>query len=110
MLVKSFTIYVARFRFLESSQQKLRPVIAIGKLYGEHRILAVIPVSASAHQEIVDVSITNWRQCGLLKPSVARVHRLTAMLEADLLQELGAVDDAHRAAITNNLKSMLGIS
>lgn len=95
---------------MESDQQKIRPVIVVSKPYGKRRILLAIPISSSSHAESVDVVLDKWQEVGLLKPSVVRVHRLSAMLEDDLLEEIGMVDDKHQAAIKAALKELLGLT
>ncbi len=54
-----------------------------------HKVIAIVPVSSRLAREDIDVTITEWSNAGLLKPSIARVHRLTTMLQADLIAELG---------------------
>jgi hypothetical protein len=66
-----------------------------------------IPVTSSSEQEPVDVLLQNWRNSGLLKPSVARVHRLSAILQNDLLEEIGSIDKKDQAAIKSALKELL---
>lgn len=104
--VKPFTVCLAKFRFLESDQQKLRPVIIIGRPYGTRRILMAIPISSTANAETIDVVLENWQVTGLLKPSVARVHRLSAILQEDLLEEIGTIDKKHQAAVKSALKEL----
>ncbi len=104
---KKFSIYLARLRFLESEVQKLRPVIAVSKPYGKHKVLVVIPVSSQLVQTEVDVSLSDWDAAGLLKISVARVHRLTAILQADLIEEIGQVVLQDKIQIQNSLKQLL---
>lgn len=106
---KLFSLCLGKFRFLESEQQKLRPVIVVGKPYGRRRILMVIPISSSSKAETIDVVVKSWKEVGLLKPSVARLHRLSAMLEDDLLEQIGLIDIKHQAAIKSALKELLSI-
>jgi mRNA-degrading endonuclease toxin of MazEF toxin-antitoxin module len=104
---KPYTVCLARFRFLESEQQKIRPVIVVGRPYGERRILMAIPISSSSKAESVDVMLDNWEEAGLLKMSLARVHRLSAMLEDDLLEEMGSLNKKHQEAIETALRELL---
>lgn len=104
---KPFSVCLAKFRFLESDQQKIRPVIVVGRPYGERRILIAIPVSSSAKAEPVDVMLGNLQGTGLLKPSVARVHRLSSILQEDLLEEIGTIDSKHQEAIKSALRELL---
>jgi mRNA-degrading endonuclease toxin of MazEF toxin-antitoxin module len=89
--VRLHGIYTARFPFLDSENYKIRPVIVISKPYGENNILAVVPVSSRAKPEIVDITIDDWSTAGLAKPSIARVHRLTTVLQSNLITRLGSI-------------------
>ncbi len=102
-----FTVCLAKFRFIESDQFKIRPVIIVGFPHGERQILMVIPITSSAEPEPIDVTLKNWQDVGLLKPSVARVHRLTAVLQKDLLEEIGSIDKNDQVNIRVALKELL---
>lgn len=83
---KLFGVYTAQFPFLDAQETKIRPVIVIGKPWGQHKIVAVVPISSKNTFEEVDVALHHWSNEGLLKPSVARVHRLTTILQSDLMR------------------------
>jgi len=68
-----------------------------------------IPISSSANAESIDVVLKNWQASGLLKPSVARVHRLSAILQEDLLEEIGTIDANHQEVIKLALRKLLEI-
>jgi len=68
-----------------------------------------IPISSSTQAEAVDVVLEDWKGNGLLKPSVARIHRLSAILEQDLIEEIGMIDDKHRQVIKSALKNLLDV-
>lgn len=104
---KIYSVCLARFRFLESDQHKIRPVIVVSKPRGKLQILMTIPVSSSLASEEVDVRLEDWQDSGLVKPSVARVHRLTAILQQDVLEEIGMIDAKHKRAIIHALKTLL---
>ncbi len=102
-----FSVYLARIDYLETGQQKLRPVIAVSKPYGKHDVVIVIPVSSQLIQSEVDVCINDWQHSGLLKPSVARVHRLTSILRADLIEKIGEMSQKDQTALLESLKQLL---
>lgn len=104
-----FALYTARFPFLESQQDKIRPVVVISKPYGEHNVIAVIPVSSKTKQEKLDVVLGQWENEGLLRPSVARVYRLTTMLQSDLLSELGSLGQKDIATLQKSLRIFLSL-
>jgi mRNA interferase MazF len=106
---KVFGIYTARFPFLDSEETKIRPVIVISKPQGPHKVIAIVPVSSRLTSEEVDVAITKWSEAGLLRPSVARVHRLTTMLQADLIADLGALSTEEVRALQISLKKYLDL-
>lgn len=87
-----FGVYTAKFPFLDSSKVKVRPVIVLSMPYGRHATIAVVPISSRIDLEPVDITIKGWANAGLLKPSVARVHRVTTMLQIDLIAELGILE------------------
>lgn len=68
-----------------------------------------IPISSSTNAESIDIVLENWQANGLLKPSVARVHRLSAILQEDLLEEIGSIDAKHQEAIKLALRKLLEI-
>jgi len=105
-----FAIFLASTRFLESGVQKLRPVIAVSKPYGKHNVVIVIPVSSQPDLAEVDVVLEDWKDAGLLKPSVARIHRLTAILRADLIEQIGEITPKDEAKIINALRQLLELN
>ncbi len=84
-----FGLYLARVRFVESGTFKMRPVIVVSQAFGIYGVVTIVPVFSDAHSESVDVALRSWQAIGLSRPSVARVHRLTAMAQVDLLEKLG---------------------
>lgn len=100
-------IYTAQFPFLDTSEVKIRPVIVISPPIGKYNAIAVVLVSAKATPENVDVVLKHWKSENLLKPSVARVHRLTTMLQADLLAELGSLTKEDAKQLQDSLRKFL---
>lgn len=104
---KIYGIYLAQFPFLELREEKIRPVIVISRPQGNYNVVAVIPVSSKTNYEKVDVPLKHWKQEKLIKPSVARVHRLTAMLQSDLLAELGTLKKEDKDRLRESLRVFL---
>lgn len=104
-----FGVYTAQFPFLDIQTAKIRPVIVISKPQGQHKVVAVVPISSKSIVEGVDISLRNWSDEGLLKPSVARVHRITTMLQADLIAELGELTSEDKQNLQAALKMLLNL-
>ncbi len=102
-----FGIYTVQFPYLDSGQTKLRPVIVISKPVGSYGVIAIVPISAQAKPEVVDIAITDWDTAGLIKPSTARVHRLTTVLESSLVSQLGAMSQKDASALQQAIKQFL---
>ncbi len=106
---KVFGVYTAQFPFLDSEETKIRPVIVISKPQGPHKVVAIVPVSSRPTREEVDITVTEWDKAGLLKPSVARVHRLTTMLQVDLIAELGTLSWEDIRSLQVSLRKYLNL-
>ena len=68
-----------------------------------------MPISSRPTCEDVDVALTEWSKAGLLKPSIARVHRLTTMLQTDLIADLGNLDQAEVQTLQTSLRKYLDL-
>lgn len=104
-----YKVYVAEFSFLDSNQAKLRPVVIVSSPYGKHRAVAAIPISSSADKEVVDVNIEDWLEAGLLKESIARIHRLSVISPSDIVSLLGSLSKKDVDSIKISLKKYLDI-
>jgi mRNA interferase MazF len=106
---KLFGVYTAQFPFLDTQEAKIRPIIIIGKPQGQHKIVAVVPISSKSTLEEVDSALHHWSAEGLLKPSVARVHRLTTILQSDIIAELGELARDDSQNLRSALRRLLGL-
>lgn len=103
-----YGIYTAQFPFVESREYKLRPVVVASKPYGQHNIVAVVPVSSNTTElELVDSAISDWEVAGLAISSTARVHRLTAILESRLITQLGVLAPADVKKLKQSIREFL---
>ncbi len=103
-------VYTAEFPFVELNTTKIRPVIVVSKPHGKHDLVVVIPVSSQAQQAPVDYTVENWREAGLLKPSVAQVHKPGTIMQSKLRLELGALSQADAEQLKNSLRSLLQLN
>jgi mRNA-degrading endonuclease toxin of MazEF toxin-antitoxin module len=92
MSIEHYGVYLARFQFIESNAYKIRPVVIASRPRGKHKIVLVVPLSSQSEHEDVDVTLEAWQTSGLSKPTVARVHRLTALQGSDVLEIVGQLE------------------
>lgn len=75
--------------------------------HGAFNVICVVPVSSRVTSESVDVTLVDWQQAQLVKPSVARVHRLTTILQSDLVTELGQLGEKDSGKLKEALSQFL---
>ena len=68
----------------------------------------VARVTTQPKQDDHDVTLSDWRNTGLLAPSTVRLHKL-ATLEKSLVQRrLGSIQASDRAAISQTVQRIFG--
>lgn len=102
-----YGLYTARFPYLDTKQHKIRPVIVVSKPQGEHSVVAVVPITSQLTQEAVDVHLGDWGNSGLLKPSIARTHRLTTIISKKLITKIGSLAENDIKQLQNSLRKYL---
>ena len=102
-----YGVYTAKFPFLDTDKDKVRPVIVISKPHGHYNIVNVVPVSSQTEREDVDIELQDWQSAGLVKPSIARVHRLSALLLSELTSQLGMLSAKDRNNLLESIKRLL---
>ena len=71
--------------------------------------MTVVQVSASTGLEAEDIKIAQWQDAGLVEPSIARVYRLSALLQSELTSQLGILSVKDQASLLNSLRKLLGL-
>lgn len=104
MQAKLFGIYLVRLPFMESGASKLRPVIVVSKPQGTFNVVCVVPISSQPMLVDVDFDISDWKNAGLAKPSIARVHRIATILQSDLTREIGELSGADKKTLKQHIK------
>ncbi|HUD07354.1 MAG TPA: type II toxin-antitoxin system PemK/MazF family toxin [Candidatus Saccharimonadales bacterium] len=105
----TFGVYTTQLPFLDTKEAKVRPVIVVSQPHGKHNVIAIIPLSSKPNQEAVDIALSHWQNEGLVKPSIARVHRITTILQSDLLTELGQLDTSDIEALKESIRTFLNL-
>ena len=99
-------IVLVAFPFSSGGQSKNRPAMVVLDT-GDADIL-VARVTTHDWRDDQDVVIHNWKQAGLLAPSIVRLHKL-ATLEKPLIQRrLGGLDRKDHSAISEALRRLYG--
>ena len=102
-------VYTAKFPYLDSKEDKVRPIIVVTKSFGPYRVIGVVPIFSKPYKEPVDFLVSGWRDTGLVKPSVARVHRFTTLLLIDLGSQLGKLNNSDTNKLKESMREYLGL-
>jgi mRNA interferase MazF len=90
-------LWIADIPFVQGGGSKLRPVLVLW-IDGVDRIVAT--VTSSPSRTPADVQLQDWQPSGLLKPSVVRLMRPSALLHSRLTRRIGVI--SRRDARTPN--------
>jgi mRNA-degrading endonuclease toxin of MazEF toxin-antitoxin module len=109
-VVSPLGVYIAEIPFIGADNGKLRPVIVISEPQGQYKLVVVVPISSQPKREAADLSLKEWQAAGLIKPSVARVHRLTTLMQSDLKTELGHISALDARMLRKALSNLLQLT
>ena len=82
-------VVLLTFPFADAMGAKRRPALVVLDTGDQDFIVA--RVTSQTTQAVFDVEIGDWRQAGLLLPSVVRVHKLATLEKRLVERRLGAL-------------------
>lgn len=89
-------VFIVQFPFTSGTSSKPRPALV---LFDLHQDVLICRVTSVLHSGPSDVTIKDWPQAGLAKPSVARLDRLVTAEKSVLGRRLGILSAADQSAI-----------
>lgn len=89
-------VFICEFPFTSGVKSKIRPALVLFDLQHDAIICRVTSV---LHSDLLDVRLADWRQTGLLKPSVARLGRLVTAEKSIFVRRLGTLSTAGLQAV-----------
>jgi mRNA interferase MazF len=93
-------IILLRFPFTDAAGSKRRPALVLVDTGDEDIVVARVTGQLSATPQ--DVSLDEWKQAGLLLPSVVRLHKVATLQRGLIDKKLGrlAPEDWSRVVLT----------
>jgi mRNA interferase MazF len=112
MTVYSFgDIVLVPFPFTDQSTAKKRPAVIVSSdAYNQNRPDVVIMAVTSQTRSAVyfgDISVENWNQAGLLKPSLIKPI-LTTIEKGLVIRKLGRLEGKDLSSLQEAIKTILG--
>ncbi len=104
-------VVLAPFPFTDQTTSKKRPAVVVSSAaYNEERLDLII-IALTSHLRplsiLGEVSVVQWKEAGLLKPSVIKPI-LTTLEKRLILKKLGRLREQDRRALQELLHSILG--
>jgi len=98
-------VFICQFPFTSGAASKARPVLTLFDLQQDVIVCRITSVLRSGQ---LDITMTDWQQAGLAKPSVVRLDRLVTAERTILRRRLGHLsandESAIRAAWNQHMK------
>ncbi len=107
---KRYDVIVAKFYFASSKVYKVRPAVVISSdFYNENSRDNLIAVAISSQIEnrlSFEVKIEDWREAGLLKPSILKSN-IATIERSQVIQKLGCLQEKDREGLGSLLEKIL---
>ena len=97
-------VVLLTFPFADAMGAKRRPALVV--LDTGDQGLIVARVTSQTTQAVFDVEIGDWRQAGLLLPSVVRVHKLATLEKRLVERRLGALTSNDWAQVRATIQQL----
>jgi len=99
-------LVLARVPFSSGTQSKLRAALVV--LDTGDADVVIARVTSQTPQTPHDVVLTEWKQSGLLFPSVARLHKLVTIEKSLINRRIGQLQATDRVATATAFRQMFG--
>lgn len=104
-------VVLVPFPFTDQTASKRRPAVVVssGAYHADHVNLILMGVSSQIRgsRRIGEVVITDWKNAGLIGPSVVKAV-ITTIQRKLVIRKLGTLSDSDRNAVESALRLVLG--
>ncbi len=98
-------IVLLKFPFTDAVTFKKRPALVLNDI-GDGDLL-VCRITSQLYETPFDLSVTDWKKCGLKLPSVIRIHKV-ATLEKEMVDEIiGKIGDKMKDQVRIRFTSLV---
>ena len=104
MRYKFGDIVLITFPFVESNTSKNRPALVL--LDTDDNDVVVARITSQFQKDIYTLEINEWKTCGLLLPSAAKLNKIATINKSYIYFKLGCLQDHDLAEIRKMLKEM----
>lgn len=98
-------ILIINFPFTDGQGSKRRPVMVIKDTNDKDILIA--KVTSQLYNTSFDVSLHDWRNAGLISPSVIRIHKIQTLHTSLIFGHIGRLTSADLKLVSNALVQLL---
>lgn len=91
-------VFICQFPFTSGTGGKIRPALVLFDLQEDAIICRVTSANRTGP---LDITLDDWHEAGLLKPSVARLDRLVTAEKTIFLRRLGVLSVKDLTSVSN---------
>lgn len=100
-------VILVPFPFSDLSGAKKRPALVLADIEGGHEVICLMLTSVEMKWEKYEYNIAHWKEAGLLKPTVARIHRLFTLHRNMVNKKLGRLAEEDYIIIIRRVIDLL---
>ncbi|MBU0567112.1 type II toxin-antitoxin system PemK/MazF family toxin [bacterium] len=100
-------ILLLEFPYAEGHGISKRPVLVLADI--DKKDIVVAKITGVQERGHFDIPINNWKEVGLLFPSVIRTDKLATLSKSRIIRKFGTLDISYHSKIRAKLKSLFGI-
>lgn len=103
---KQGAVLLAKVYSTGAAEYKQRPVVVVGNELVVDIDVLISPITSHTARGMFDVVVEHWREAGLLKPSVVRTAKLSAIPRSEIIRELGKLHDADLTKVLERCRKL----
>ena len=92
-------IVICQFPFTSGTATKVRPALVLFDLLED---VVICRVTSAIRTGALDITLIDWQEAGLLKPSVARLDRLVTAEKSVIRRQLGVLSSRDLIAVRDS--------
>lgn len=100
-------ILLLKFPYSEGTGETKRPVVVLAQT--DVKDVVIAKVTSMEQRGAYDIAIDDWKNVGLLFPSVIRIDKLATLSKQRVLKKLGSLDNSYKSKIISKIKQLFKI-
>jgi len=98
-------VILLKFPFTDGENTKKRPALILRDT--EDNDIIVCRITSKLYDTEFDFEIKDWKECGLLQPSVVRLHKIATLEKILVDKPIGTLDNKMKKEIKERFKNLI---